>query len=268
MNAVQFYFGTDYVSALEGDPYTYGLTSDVTLNARGNVLGVKSSNAKSVTVDASDIVSTATTIDGSNSKGRVYLIGNGQSNVLIASNYGSTLDGGWNKAKNKGTSDKYYGGEGADVYIYDGASNDAIYNYEAKDRIVLSSGAVSSGRLNGQNVTFKVGKNSLTIRDARDKTITLTDADGQTSQYLFTKQNRTLAKALISTSDQLPSDQFPPEEYWFEADAVEASPLDEIVSTEAALDLSTDILIPPAQSQQVNLLTDGSARSRHRSENK
>ena len=56
LNAVQFYFGTDYVSALEGDPYTYGVTSDVTLNSRGTVLGVKTSSAKTITIDAADIV--------------------------------------------------------------------------------------------------------------------------------------------------------------------------------------------------------------------
>lgn len=260
LDAVQFYFGTDYVSALEGDPYTYGLTSNVTLNARGTVLSVNTTSAKTMTIDAADIVSTAKTIDGSSAKGRVHIIGNAQSNVLIAGDHGSTLDGGWNKTRERGTSDKYYGGEGADVYIYDGAGNDAIYDYEAQDRIVMSSsaGSVSSGRLNGQNVTFRVGKNSLTIRDARDETITLTDADGQTSQYQFTKQNRTLDKALLSTSDQ-----FSTEEYWFETDAGEASPLDEIISTEAfdIGDLSTEFeLNDPLKNITV------SARSRHRTE--
>ncbi len=261
LDAVQFYFGTDYVSALEGDPYTYGVTSDVSLNARGNVLTVKPTTSKTVTIDASDMVSTARTIDGSSAKGKLYLIGNGQSNVMIASAAGSTLDGGWNKAKNRGTADKYYGGSGADVYIYDGAGNDVIYNYEAQDKIVMSAGEISSGRLNGQNVTFKSGSNSLIVRDAKGKTITLTDGTGETSRYQFTSANRTLEKALLTSSDQ-----FSTEDYWFEEDAAaEVDELSEIISAPEldASDLSTEV----APNDLLKNITVSARRvTRHRSE--
>ena len=94
------------------------------------------------------------------------LIGNSQSNVIIAGEYGSTLDGGWNKAKEKGTKDKLIGGAGADVFIFDGASKDEIYNFDGKnDRIVFGAGTLDGGKLSGNNVVLKVGKNSLTVKN-------------------------------------------------------------------------------------------------------
>ena len=78
-------------------------------------------------------------------------------------------------------------------------------------------------------------------------------ADGVESMYKFTKQNNDLDSARISTADQLPT-----EDYWFEQ-SIEESPLNEIVSTDAALDLST-VFGTEQFNRSMKELTLGSAR--------
>ena len=242
LTAVQFYFGSDIESALDSYPYIYGLNENVELDGKGKRLTV-ASTALNVTINAADIVSTAKTIDGSSAGGAVYLLGNSQSNVIIAGEYGSTLDGGWNKAKEKGTKDKLIGGAGADVFIFDGASKDEIYNFDGKnDRIVFGAGTLDGGKLSGNNVVLKVGKNSLTVKNAINEELRITDGEGQTHSYTFTASNNTLDKAL---NNQLPT----ADQYWFDLSNDNVDELKDIMSdvklseTEGALPMVTEFEI-------------------------
>ena len=181
LEAVQFYIGSE--------PFSYGATDAVTLNVKGTLVGVLPT-VGSATIDLSSIGTNAKTLDGSAAGGELYLLGNSRSNVLIASDYGSTLEGG-------NGNDKYYGGAGADVFMYDGAGNDAIYDYESIDRIMFD-GEIDGVKIKKRDVILQSDKNSLTLKDAVGEEIFIIDGNGLTSSYEFSRENNTLEKALIS----------------------------------------------------------------------
>ena len=185
LTAIEFYFGDNLDDALGSEPITYGLFDGVTLNAKGDAIGVES-GMPYITVNAGDIISTAKTVDGSEADDLIHLIGNDNANVLIAGNNGSTLDGSYNRSTNKGTADKLYGGSDADIFIYraDGAS-DIIYGYDGKqgDKIMLldlpDNYSLNKNALkdNGSSVVLSVGKGKLTINQPKN-IVHFIDEDG------------------------------------------------------------------------------------------
>ena len=112
-------------------------------------------------------------------------------------------DGGYNYAKDKATNDKLYGGAGNDVFVFDGGK-DVIYNYASNDRIVCDDG-FDGVKIKGYDVVLQAGKNKLTIEEGVGRNISITDGDGVTSTYSFSKTNKTFESALLETSEQLPT---------------------------------------------------------------
>ncbi|MBQ9479752.1 MAG: calcium-binding protein, partial [Selenomonadaceae bacterium] len=190
------------------------------------------------TVDAANFSSKFKTVDASKTDGTVAIFGNDNKNTFKAGAGGSTLAG-------AGGNDKLYGGSGVDVFVYDGQGKDKIYNYSADDRIVISDGEIIKGKLSGKKVVLTFAdKNTLTINKASGVELTITTADGATNTYLFDKQHKTLDAALVGSSAQSAADA-----YWFMPDDTDQrSELNEIVSTDAAIDLDydqlTDMLTP------------------------
>ena len=74
------------------------------------------------------------------------------------------------------------GGAGNDMFIYSGG-NDVITDYASGDTIKLASGTVSKKSYSGKNVIFKIGSNTLTLKNAKGKTITLIDSKNNTTTY-------------------------------------------------------------------------------------
>ena len=81
--------------------------------------------------------------------------------------------------------------------MYDGAGNDAIYDYESIDRIVFD-GEIDGVKIKKRDVILQSDKNSLTLKDAVGEEIFIIDGNGLTSSYEFSRENNTLEKALIS----------------------------------------------------------------------
>ena len=192
--------------------YREPLTADNIGDVDGATLKGKTkillTNSFSGAVDAANFSDKLKTIDASKTDGEVELIGNGNKNVLKAGSGGSTLEG-------AGGNDKLYGGDGADVFVYDGQGKDKIYNYSASDRIVLTD-ELTGGKLSGKKVVLTfANKNTLTIDNVLGTELTIINADGQTSSYVFDKQHKTLDAALENVNAQLPAD-----EYWFMPDEV------------------------------------------------
>ncbi|MBR1580802.1 MAG: hypothetical protein IJ668_09930 [Selenomonadaceae bacterium] len=156
------------------------------------------------------------------------------SGVIDAANFSSKLK--MIDASGTSGNDKLYGGDGADVFVYDGQGKDKVYNYGAEDQIVLKA-KLTGGKLRGKKVVLTFAdKQTLTIDKASGVELTITNADGATNTYLFDKQHKTLEAALVDGSDHLASDA-----YWFmEDDSTPASELNEIVSTDAAVALDYD----------------------------
>ena len=215
--------------------------------------------------------------------------GAGDDSIINYASYVTMSGGAGNDTITAGGSYKvinYFSGDGYDV----------ITGVTATDTINITGGTYSTVT-SGNDVIVRVGSGSMTLKDAvgksykingtptpttptvpsgstttvsltftldptgftysvDDDTMTLRDSSGQFTLTINGASNFLRAY----TSSALPSGDgnWLPENYWFEQ-PIENSPLDEIVSSEAALDLSTEFLIPTANAQQLKVLT-GSAR--------
>ncbi len=168
---------------LDGEIFVYGkLPKGVTYDNddKKTALNLDSTAANGVEVKALDIVSTAKTIDGSNAKGAVQLIGNDNANVIKAGSGGSTLYGG---RSTKAVADKLYGGSGADVFMWstvDGA--DVIYGFngEQGDYVLLDGVKeikASDVKVSANKVEVTLNKQKLTL-DNPNGEINFIDSDG------------------------------------------------------------------------------------------
>ncbi len=109
------------------------------------------------------------TIDGA-AKTSIQITGNDKANLIIGGE-NSTLWGG------KGN-DTLTGGDGADVFVYS-AGKDVITNYAEGDKISIGSSITSvsvKSSKSAADVIFKVGSNTLTVKDGGGKKITVNDS--------------------------------------------------------------------------------------------
>ena len=117
---------------------------------------------------------TARTIDGSAVDQDISITGNAKNNSIIGGEGNNTLDGG------KGN-DTLTGGAGSNVFVYaNGGGNDVITNYKSGD-VIQVSGTVSSAGFNDDapnDYVFNVGKGKITVKNARNKFIYVTDNTG------------------------------------------------------------------------------------------
>ena len=117
-------------------------------------------------------LSNVTKINAQNVTGKIEITGNDKANNLIAGKSKTTLAGG------KGN-DTLVGGAGKDVFVYDGAGNDVIRNYGAGDQIKISGSVDKFSTKKNGDVVLTVGRKSVTAKNAGDKDITFTDANGK-----------------------------------------------------------------------------------------
>lgn len=118
------------------------------------------------------------TINGG--KGNDIIWGEDDNDLLIGATGNDTLNGGsGDDTLNSGSgNDMLTGGAGNDVFVYT-AGNDTITDYTAGDKISLKVADISKATVSGSNVVFTVGKNKLTVKEAKGETITLLDTSGK-----------------------------------------------------------------------------------------
>ena len=172
-------------------------------NNKKTGLNVGSSVANNATIDASKIASTIKNINASgvtNANTALNIVGNGQANAITLGAGGGTVDGGYSydAAKNasKATSDKIYGGTGADTFVFDAANggSDVIYNYNSEqgDRIYIKDKTAAQIREllansktfkdSGKNIVLTLDKSKLTI-DGTPKQVIFVGSDNNTVTY-------------------------------------------------------------------------------------
>ncbi|MBR4903770.1 MAG: calcium-binding protein, partial [Selenomonadaceae bacterium] len=148
--------------------YIYSNTP-YTINAAGTGITLSSSYSDKK-FEAETYVENLVTIDATAATQGVDIMGNDNSNKIIGSNGNDTLEG-------LGGNDTLTGGKGADVFVYyDGEGKDVITDYEEKDTIQIASGTAQIST-SGRNVIFKVGKGSITVKNAAKTGITYLDKD-------------------------------------------------------------------------------------------
>ena len=75
------------------------------------------------------------------------------------------------------------------MFIYS-AGNDTITDYASEDKISLAS-AISKATVKSSNVVFTIGKNTLTLKNAKGKQLTLIDSSGTENQTIIGGLNYT-----------------------------------------------------------------------------
>ena len=111
------------------------------------------------------------TIDASSVSHDLFITANKLANVITGGKGNDTINGG------KGN-DTLQGSVGSDVFVYS-AGNDVVTDYEEEDTIQIAKGSVKKiSTTSALSVVLTVGSGKITVKDAGDKVVTYTDADG------------------------------------------------------------------------------------------
>ncbi|MBO4400646.1 MAG: hypothetical protein J5809_02240 [Selenomonadaceae bacterium] len=151
------------------------------------------------TLNASDYDSGVSYIDGTKVSNTVSINGNAKANTILGGAKADYISGAGGKDIISGGdgndtlaggagNDTLTGGDGANVFVYgNGEGNDVITDYNSGvDKIQLTSGTISGASVSGSNIVLKVGNGSITVRDGKDKKISVTDASGTTATRIYT----------------------------------------------------------------------------------
>ena len=141
------------------------IPTGVSLDASSSTAVVTSSATANSTINATTINSQIKTINGLAAEVPVYLVGNSQATAISLGAEGGTVTGGYDYVKDKGLDDKFYGGEGEDVFVYSlGGGKDQIYNFNGKDdKIVLRGFSSVETITTTGDVNYKDGGSSFVL---------------------------------------------------------------------------------------------------------
>ncbi len=162
-------FGSDIIVSVGKGKIT--LVGAATLSAV-NILGEEKATLLTVTNETKSPVtvdSAIKIIDASKRTKAVQITGNALANSISGGSKNDTLNGG-------NGNDTLTGGAGDDLFIFD-VGNDVITDYAAGDKISVNADITSSAFKNS-DATFKIGKNTLTVKDGKGKGITFIKSDG------------------------------------------------------------------------------------------
>ena len=160
--------------------YSDGIPDGVSYNAKKTALTV-TTDFTDKTLDLADFESTVKNVNAKALKSDVIIIGNAKDNSIVGGSGNDSLNGGKGADSLSGGkgNDSLTGGKGNDVFIYT-AGNDVITDYAAGDKISVGA-SIKNASLSGSDVVFTIGKNTLTVKNAQDKTLTLINSKGKES---------------------------------------------------------------------------------------
>ncbi|MBR1580268.1 MAG: hypothetical protein IJ668_07200 [Selenomonadaceae bacterium] len=133
---------------------------------------------------------------------------------LIQINQSSTVGSGYVASVYGGRGhDTLIGSDGADLFLYaSGNGNDTIQNFDATDdRIRLVGVDITGSSISGDNVILKIGDGSITLVDAKNQSINIINAAGQTSARIYGDEDFT-NDSIVLPSDSLYDDYEPDDE--------------------------------------------------------
>ncbi|MBR1396530.1 MAG: calcium-binding protein, partial [Selenomonadaceae bacterium] len=136
------------------------------------------------TIKSSDYDSTVKNVNASNTSSALYIVGNSNANNIIGGSGDNTINSG------KGN-DTLTGSSGNNIFVYDsGDGNDIITDYSpGEDLIKLNSGTIKKVSVNKNNVVLTVDKQTITLKDAKGKKITVNDSEGNISSQVYGDTN-------------------------------------------------------------------------------
>ena len=121
--------------------------------------------------------------------------------ILFGGKGNDSLNGGaGNDNLNGGTgNDTMIGGDGADIFVYS-SGKDVITDYEAQDTIQFSGVTLSDVAISKNDILLKIGEQTLTVKNAKDKEITLGDGKIINDGNIFDANK--ISVTLTSASDK------------------------------------------------------------------
>ena len=148
-----------------------------------------------------------TKVDASKITGGVVIYGNSKNNSIKGSKGADEISGGTGN-------DTVSLGAGADTYIYS-SGNDLIQDYKAGEDVIKFETPIQSASLSSSNLIIKTAKGNVTVKSAKDKSVTVVDSNDETLTILNEypveeittpagwKFANTLASATLTTADDL-----------------------------------------------------------------
>ena len=82
-----------------------------------------------------------------------------------------------------------FGGDGKDTFVY-GTGNDIITDYAPGEDKIKISAAISKTSVNGSDVIFTIGKDSLTVQNVAGKSLTIVDSAGKEYSTLVSGETK------------------------------------------------------------------------------
>ncbi len=182
------------------------------------------------TIDLASYASTVTKVNATALTRTIKIVGNAKANSLKGGSGADTIDGGAgndtiyggngnDKIYGSAGNDKLYGdagadtlyggagndtltgGAGNDVFVYgNGDGKDVIADYASGDKIKITSGTISKTAYSGSNVIFTIGSGTLTVKNGKNKNITITDASNNTTTQKYSN--------MASSADLFEDDNF------------------------------------------------------------
>ena len=175
-----------YLAKQASEHYPQINSYDITV--KGSVLTVPK-NYDGGSVVLSDYSSSVKIVDASAFTKGIMITGNTNANSILAGSGNDTLSGGDGK-------DSLTGGKGKDVFIYSNG-DDVITDYSAGDKISVGS-AISLTTVSGSDVIFMTRKGTLTVKNAKNKSLSLIDSSG--NEYSEKFDGRTLKITNVTSS--------------------------------------------------------------------
>lgn len=139
------------------------------VTVKGSVLTV-AKNYNSNKLDLTNYSSSVKKVDATALTKGIMILGNKNANSIAAGSGNDTLSGG-------AGNDTLTGGNGKDIFIYT-SGKDTVTDYATGDKISLGS-SISNAKLSGSNVVLTVGSGTLTVKNAKEKTLTIIDSSGK-----------------------------------------------------------------------------------------
>ncbi|MBQ4403819.1 MAG: hypothetical protein II857_05355 [Selenomonadaceae bacterium] len=149
--------------------YSDGMPDGLSYNAKKTVLTATTEFTGSA-IDLADFASTVKNVNASALKKGIKITGNALANSIVGGAGADSLNGG-------AGNDTLKGGKGNDVFIYT-AGKDVIADYATGDKISIGA-AISKATLDGSDVIFTIGKGTLTVKNGKDKTLSMIDSKGK-----------------------------------------------------------------------------------------
>lgn len=166
----------------------YSADTDSAVTVKGAVMAA-GKNFSGKVLDLDDYSSAVKKVKAASVTKSIIIYGNDKANSIAAGSGNDTIYGG------KGN-DSLSGGKGKDVFVYN-EGKDVITDYTADDKISFSV-EISQTTLDGSDVVFTLGEGSLTVKDAKGKTLNIVNSADKSYSTVLGGKTLTLTNSATS----------------------------------------------------------------------